>query len=574
MALPVVLGLLTGLLTGLLFLDVGCTFGSFASLNNNNSGNSNASNNNNNANSNNSNANNSNNSNSNNTNGLSLSGTVNISSSHNANRSASAIPQNIRVDQMGNLYAVWEETDASGFDLQVKYATMPSGGSWSSPVQVSSATTGSPITAGTTRMEVHPTNGQVHIVWTQGSGSGAQIFASHNRSGSFATPFAVSTAAGQPASTPSLRVDNAGTAHYVWTRLTSPRLLVYRGLFAGTLDNGETNVSGQSGHGADDAFDDPDALVLLPGTTDQALGIPYLALVNGQQRVLYAERAAGSSGSFGSITDISLESGSTHSVGSSDASPRSFVNASGDLDITFKSTAFNGVKNTRLNGRPRSGSFNSTAVNFTNASAGDSSNSTAPIDLEVHGLLDGAGGLHLAWEDSSGSGLSTFEHRYLPSPNADSTAPFTTAIATTTVFAGAHALAAALDSSDSFFLAWEGEDSAGLRDLFVRRRSSGTSGTFDSTTQITTTLDSHLRGFGVTSGGRAFVLGEQGSVPDVVVAARETSGSVSGPSDASRQSGLPSTGIALRVPPTSVAHCFWLTTFNGSQRDLMYCSAQ
>ena len=563
--------MLTGLLLGLLVLDSGCKLGSFGNNNNSNTNNTNTNNSNTTNNNNNANSNLNSNSNSN----VTLGTIINISTSHTASRSTNALPQNMVIDTLGNVYAAWEETDANGFDVQVKFASMPAGGSWTAPVQLSAAASSAPVQGGSMRMAVSRTTGEVHVIWVEGSGANARAMVAHNRSGSFVTAFPVSTTAGEPAAGPGVRVDASGQAHYVWTRLISPRRIVYRGLFFGTLDAQESDVSARGNHTADDAVADPDGLILLPASGEQPLGVTYSALVQGQQQVLYSERSASSSGSFGNIVDISLEESGIHPAGSAAFTPRPTTNGAGDLVITFGETGANGVRNTRVNGRPRSGAFRSTSVNLTAASVGDSSHSTAPEDLFGVGLLDTGGGLHLAWEDAPGSGENALRHRYLRTPDADPSSEAITAFANTTTFAGAHTMLSGLDGSDAFYVGFEQEDAAGARDLFVRRRGAGSGSNFDSTTRLTTTTDdTHLRGFAVTGSGRAMVLGDEGVVPLVLFAARETDGSVSGPVDVSRQSGTASVGLTLRLSSTGRAHAFWLSTFNGSMRDLFYSAIQ
>jgi hypothetical protein len=119
----------------------------------------------------------------------------------------------VTVDATGTAIAVWR-TRSNGTNDIVQASTRPSGGSWSTPVDLSAAgedATNPQVTVGA--------DGTAIAVWTRSNGTNDIVQASTRPSGgSWTTPADNLSEAGQDASAPQVSVDANGTATAVWIR--------------------------------------------------------------------------------------------------------------------------------------------------------------------------------------------------------------------------------------------------------------------------------------------------------------------------------------------------------------------
>jgi len=537
-------------------LEVGCKLGSFADLNTNGNTNGNS------------------NGNGNSNSSLVFSTPEDVSNSHSNLRSAWPIESNVILDDVGSLHVLYEETDSIGSDRQIKYVTKTSGGSWSTPVQLSAAASSmGSIASFSARMDVHPTNGHVYAVWTRASLSSA-VYMVHNRSGSFTAETQISDTNTPPNLNfaPGVRVDGGDNAHFVWTGQPSGRNVVYyRGLFDGTLDTAQTAVSSLT----EDSWIEPSGLAVIPPADGaQVVSVAYVGST--PVHLWYAERPAGKGQSFGTPIDISKDSQSTHELGSIDASPRLLFDGTGDLRVLWTHMYASGSVSADIWGNPRaaSGSFKDTSDNLTRASQGSSSSVTAPIDLGGRLAVDSSGCLHLFWEYNPGTGTDEYYHRYFSPIAVDPSTVVSALLGTTTTLFQTHGIRTALDSFDALHVAWEQEDSNAARTIYYQKRSAGSGGSFESSaTQLSvTSLDSALKSAAASGGGRFFAIFDKGDVPNAHVVTREVNGSVRGPLNLSESIGAQSQGLIVRVDSAGTAHVLWISTFNSTQRDIYYSS--
>ncbi|MBI4860331.1 MAG: hypothetical protein HY815_08725, partial [Candidatus Riflebacteria bacterium] len=363
----------------------------------------------------------------------------------------------------------------------MKFASRSSSGIWSAPVQLSAATAASAVAPGSARMDVHPTNGRVTVVWQQGAIITNQIYYTTNRSGTFAPAVIISTTDGEPGIRPDVLVDAGDNAHIVWTVRSSPRRVVYKGVFGGTVDSAETGVSNSNGHSSDESDYVPEGMTLLPPATgNQTLAVAYLASIGGVSQVLYAQRPPGAGQTFGTIVDVSRDDTGAHPAGTADDRPRIALNSRGDLEVLWVNIGIAGVRNVRGNARGAGGSFKSNSDNLTRVSTGDSSSATAPCDIWQMPTLDGAGCLHIFWEVRPGGATNSYVHRYFAPIGVDPSTIVAKDVATTGVLAGLHQLRAGLDLLDDLHVVWEQETYGAARDIMYSHRTAGLAGSFQS----------------------------------------------------------------------------------------------
>jgi hypothetical protein len=130
-----------------------------------------------------------------------------------------AFEPEVAVAPDGTVISVWTRSDGTNFRIQASNRT-PSG-NWSSPATISDAG----FSASGPSVAVDP-SGNAVAVWTQSDGSNLRIFAAYRPSGgSFLTPVGVSTA-GQDASAPDVSMDNSGNALVAWQRTDGTKLRV------------------------------------------------------------------------------------------------------------------------------------------------------------------------------------------------------------------------------------------------------------------------------------------------------------------------------------------------------------
>ena len=117
----------------------------------------------------------------------------------------------VAVDGSGNVIAVWTRSD--GTNLRIQSADRTPSGPWSTPQTLSD-----PLQdASQPQVAVDP-SGDALVVWTRFDGTNLRIQADYRPAGgSFGTPVTVSDP-GQPASGPSVAMDNNGKGVIVWSR--------------------------------------------------------------------------------------------------------------------------------------------------------------------------------------------------------------------------------------------------------------------------------------------------------------------------------------------------------------------
>ncbi len=136
--------------------------------------------------------------------GGSWSSSVNISN----NSGGSGIPR-IAIDGSSGLHVVWFDDTPGNFDIL--YSTKPSGGSWSDPVNVSnnSGDSGYPGIA-------MDGSGGLHVVWSDDTPGNLDIFYSTKPSGgSWSTSVNISDNLGN-SKYPAIAIDSSGGLHVVW----------------------------------------------------------------------------------------------------------------------------------------------------------------------------------------------------------------------------------------------------------------------------------------------------------------------------------------------------------------------
>lgn len=149
----------------------------------------------------------------------------------------------IAVDQTGNAVAVWEELNGS--NSTVKAATLPFGGTWSSPIAISLPSTNS---------------GQVPQIAINSSGYAVAVWQRHNGSynitqastfqfgGNWSTPVDVSSTL-IDTYVPQIAVDNSGNAVAVWLNVTDQSIqsacLPYGGSWSYPINLSATGGSGE-----------------------------------------------------------------------------------------------------------------------------------------------------------------------------------------------------------------------------------------------------------------------------------------------------------------------------------------
>jgi hypothetical protein len=118
----------------------------------------------------------------------------------------------VTVDATGTAIAVWSRSNGTNTIIQA--STRPSGGSWSTPVDLSAA--GEDATNPQVTVDA---DGTAIAVWTRSNGTNDIVQASTRPSGgSWTTPADNLSEAGQDASAPQVSVDANGTATAVWIR--------------------------------------------------------------------------------------------------------------------------------------------------------------------------------------------------------------------------------------------------------------------------------------------------------------------------------------------------------------------
>jgi uncharacterized delta-60 repeat protein len=118
----------------------------------------------------------------------------------------------VTVDAIGTAIAVWSRSNGTNTIIQA--STRPSGGSWSTPVDLSA-----PGEDATNPQVTVDADGTAIAVWTRSNGTNDIVQASTRPSGgSWTTPADNLSEAGQDASAPQVSVDANGTATAVWIR--------------------------------------------------------------------------------------------------------------------------------------------------------------------------------------------------------------------------------------------------------------------------------------------------------------------------------------------------------------------
>jgi len=126
----------------------------------------------------------------------------------------------VTVDATGTAIAVWSRSNGSNTIIQA--STRPSGGSWSTPVGLSE--TGQDATNPQVTVDA---TGTAIAVWSRSNGTNTNIQASTRPSGvSWTTPADNLSAVGQDASAPQVTVDATGTAIAVWSRSNGTNTII------------------------------------------------------------------------------------------------------------------------------------------------------------------------------------------------------------------------------------------------------------------------------------------------------------------------------------------------------------
>ena len=126
----------------------------------------------------------------------------------------------VTVDATGTAIAVWSRSNGSNTIIQA--STRPSGGSWSTPVGLSE--TGQDATNPQVTVDA---TGTAIAVWSRSNGTNTIIQASTRPSGvSWTTPADNLSAVGQDASAPQVTVDATGTAIAVWSRSNGTNTII------------------------------------------------------------------------------------------------------------------------------------------------------------------------------------------------------------------------------------------------------------------------------------------------------------------------------------------------------------
>ena len=116
----------------------------------------------------------------------------------------------IAVDALGNLHVVWHDETTGNWEIL--YSTKPSGGSWSTPVNISNSSNSS--FGAEIALDL---SGNIHVVWAEFLGSFDQIFYSLKPSGvNWSTPVNISNSS-DFANQPRLGVDGNENVHVIWT---------------------------------------------------------------------------------------------------------------------------------------------------------------------------------------------------------------------------------------------------------------------------------------------------------------------------------------------------------------------
>jgi len=121
----------------------------------------------------------------------------------------------IAVDADGATVVAWMEGDNAAHTAQIYYATLPAGGSWSVPANLS----GSPGPVDRCAALAADVAGTVHVVWDESSSRVTStsdiMYTQRPRGGSWATPTPATSDFG-PSLNPDLAVAADGTVHLVW----------------------------------------------------------------------------------------------------------------------------------------------------------------------------------------------------------------------------------------------------------------------------------------------------------------------------------------------------------------------
>lgn len=148
-------------------------------------------------------------------NGSGWSSPVNISS----NAGASFVPSAV-VDAARTLYVVWEDSTPGNYDIF--FSTKPAGGSWSSPLNISTNSGDSEFP-----QMVMDSQGRLHVVWQDKTPGNADIFyALRLTDGTWTPPLNISSNPGQ-SMLPAIAVDSMDTIHVVWSDSSCGTYQVY-----------------------------------------------------------------------------------------------------------------------------------------------------------------------------------------------------------------------------------------------------------------------------------------------------------------------------------------------------------
>ena len=154
----------------------------------------------------------------------------------------------VKVDNSGNVHAVWTKSDGSV--LRIQYATRTANGSWSSAVNISDAGQA----ASQPQLDVHQSTGDLLVVWTRFDGANLRVQAVFKPfGGSFGSVVTVSDP-GFDANEPQIDLDSSGKATAVWSRFDGTNLRVQatvRTAGAGGTFANEVTLS----QGGQDAFE-------------------------------------------------------------------------------------------------------------------------------------------------------------------------------------------------------------------------------------------------------------------------------------------------------------------------------
>jgi hypothetical protein len=150
-------------------------------------------------------------------------------------------------DPSGNVHAVWTRSD--GVNFRIQYSTRTPSGSWSAPINLSDATQ----SASQPQIDAD-TSGNLLVVWTRSDGTNLRIQATFKSSGgSFSTPVNISDP-GFDANEPQVDFDGSNKAIAVWSRFDGSNLRVQ----ASTRTAGPSGVFSNEvtlSEGGQDAFD-------------------------------------------------------------------------------------------------------------------------------------------------------------------------------------------------------------------------------------------------------------------------------------------------------------------------------